>query len=50
MSYGESTGEPQSPDQASRLEHLPLVFQDVLHAGVETMCVSMSFAAGTPVW
>ena len=27
-----------------------LVFQDVLHAGVGTMCVSMRFAAGTPVW
>ena len=27
-----------------------LVFQYVLHAGVGTMCVSMRFAAGTPVW
>ena len=50
MSYGESAGEPKPPDQASRLEHLPLVFQDVLHAGVGTMCISMRIAGGTPVW
>ena len=40
---GESAGEPMSPEQASHLVPLPLVFLDDVQAGVGAMCTSMRF-------
>ena len=50
MLYGKSAGEPKSPDLASDLVLLPLVFLDDLQAGVGTTCSSMRVATGTPRW
>ena len=40
---GESAGEPVSPELASHLVPLPLVFLDDVQAGVGAMCTSMRF-------
>ena len=50
MSYGESAGEPKSPDLARHLVLLPLVFLDDFKAGVGATCTSRRFAIGTPRW
>ena len=49
-SHRESAGEPKSPDLASHLVLLPLVFLDDFQAGVGATCTSMRFAIGTPRW
>ena len=47
MSYGESAGEPKSPDLANHLVLLPLVFLVDFQAGVGATCTTMYFAIGT---